>query len=338
MRDLTRDLELDPAKAVDRIAEALREQLGTVLQRRGLVVAMSGGVDSSVCAALAVRAVGPGQACSGCSSRSAKATPPAAAPPSDWADQLGIRTPPRTSRRSSRPPAATGAANDAIRRVVPEFGDDWGCKLVLPGGPDSTADRINVTYIVVQPPRGEAAPGATPGGRVPGDRRGVELQAAGPQDARVLPRRPAALRGHGHAQPAGVRSGVLREGRRRARRREADRPPLQDPGLSARRTISACPRRSPPARRRPTPIRCRRPRRSSTSRCRRARSTCVLYAKNEAPRARGRRAAAPDCRSRKWSTPTPTSSRSGRPRATCTSARSWSKPVTSAGRRTAEPR
>src|SRR5262249_36765650 len=44
--------------------------------------------------------------------------------------------------------------NDAIRRVIPEFRDDWGCKLVLPNDRQG-GGLINVTYIVVQPPGGE---------------------------------------------------------------------------------------------------------------------------------------------------------------------------------------
>src|SRR5690606_35472321 len=52
-------LDIDPAAETARIAEAIRKQLGQVLRRRGLVVAMSGGVDSSVCAGLAVQALGP---------------------------------------------------------------------------------------------------------------------------------------------------------------------------------------------------------------------------------------------------------------------------------------
>ena len=53
-------LELDAAAETRRIAETLRVQIGETLRRGGIVVAMSGGVDSSVCAALAVEAVGPG--------------------------------------------------------------------------------------------------------------------------------------------------------------------------------------------------------------------------------------------------------------------------------------
>src|SRR4051812_12487815 len=52
-------LEIDPELAVSQITTALRAQLASTLKRRGLVVGMSGGIDSSLCAALALRAVGP---------------------------------------------------------------------------------------------------------------------------------------------------------------------------------------------------------------------------------------------------------------------------------------
>src|SRR5947207_14053926 len=50
-------LEIDAPAAVTRIRDAVRAHLAT-MKRLGLVIGMSGGVDSSVCAALAVEAVG----------------------------------------------------------------------------------------------------------------------------------------------------------------------------------------------------------------------------------------------------------------------------------------
>ena len=42
----------------DRIAQRMVEIVGTELRKRGVIIAISGGVDSAVCAALAVRAFG----------------------------------------------------------------------------------------------------------------------------------------------------------------------------------------------------------------------------------------------------------------------------------------
>jgi len=146
-------LEIDPATVVSRIRDVLRLQLATSLRRRGLVVGMSGGVDSSVCAALAVEAVGPKHVL-GLFMPERESDPESLSIARSYASQLGIE-----SVTEDIAPVLYGAGcyrrrNEAIRRVVPEFTDEWGCKLVLP--PDRLdADRLNVTYLVVQPPRGE---------------------------------------------------------------------------------------------------------------------------------------------------------------------------------------
>jgi len=51
-------LILDAAAEVDRIASTLREQILGQLRRRGAIVGLSGGIDSSVVAALCARALG----------------------------------------------------------------------------------------------------------------------------------------------------------------------------------------------------------------------------------------------------------------------------------------
>ncbi len=52
-------LKLDPTRETDRIVEHLRRAVLEVLKRDGGVLGVSGGVDSAVCLALAVRALGP---------------------------------------------------------------------------------------------------------------------------------------------------------------------------------------------------------------------------------------------------------------------------------------
>lgn len=146
-------LAIDPALAVARIVEVLRGQLASSFKRKGYVVGMSSGVDSSVTAALAVKAVGPAKVF-GIFMPERESDPDSLRIAKELADGLGIQ-----SATEDIAPILEGAGcyrrrNEAIRRVVPEFRDDWGCKLALP--PDRLeADRLNVTYLVVQPPGGE---------------------------------------------------------------------------------------------------------------------------------------------------------------------------------------
>ena len=146
-------LEIDPVAAVEQITGSLRHSLSNVLKRRGLVVGMSSGVDSSVCAALAVRAVGPGRVLA-LFMPERESDPQSLAIARSFAETLGIE-----GVTEDIAPVLDGAGcyarrNDAIRRVVPEFRDDWGCKLALPTD-RLDADRLNITYLVVQPPGGE---------------------------------------------------------------------------------------------------------------------------------------------------------------------------------------
>ncbi|HYD52310.1 MAG TPA: NAD(+) synthase [Gemmatimonadaceae bacterium] len=146
-------LWLDPAEATEKIVATMREQLATVFKRKGFVVAMSSGVDSSVCAALAVRAVGPKHVF-GLFLPERDSDPTSYEIAKGLADQLGIE-----SLKVDIAPVLEAAGcyqwrDDAIRTVVPEYGDGWKCKLSLPAD-RLDADRLNITYLVVQQPDGE---------------------------------------------------------------------------------------------------------------------------------------------------------------------------------------
>lgn len=145
-------LALDPARETDRITALIRSQVLEHLRRRGVVVGLSGGIDSSVVAALCVRALGaervlglfmPERDSSGEALRLGRIV----------ADHLGI-----TALVEDLTPALEGIGcyrrqYDTIRSVVPEFTEAWKFKLVLPGLLSS--ERLNVTRLMVQPPEGE---------------------------------------------------------------------------------------------------------------------------------------------------------------------------------------
>jgi len=51
-------LHIDPQSEVQRIVDAVKDQVFNQLRRKGVVLGLSGGVDSSVAAALCVEALG----------------------------------------------------------------------------------------------------------------------------------------------------------------------------------------------------------------------------------------------------------------------------------------
>src|SRR6185503_5746433 len=150
VRDL---LRLDANAEVERIAEFMRAQLGDVLQRRGLVIAMSGGVDSSLCAALAARNVGPKRVL-GLFMPERDSDPLSLELARGLAEQLGIAWQLEDIAPILEAAQCYRRRDDAIRRVVPEYGDGWASKIVLPGS-RLESDRLNVYYLTVRSPAGE---------------------------------------------------------------------------------------------------------------------------------------------------------------------------------------
>jgi len=146
-------LRLDPTRATQAIVEALRAQVGTVLRRSGLVVAMSGGIDSSVCAALAVQAVGPKRVL-GLALPERESDRESLALAKELAMQLGIELLVEDISPALVASGCYARRDAAIQRIVPEYGEGWRCKLLAEnGGLDS--DRLNVAYLAIQPPGDE---------------------------------------------------------------------------------------------------------------------------------------------------------------------------------------
>lgn len=145
-------LRLDAETETQRIAANLRELVLGRLRRRGVVVGISGGIDSAVTAALAVRAFGP-ERVFGLFMPENDTSDDALTFGRLLADKLGIE-----AAVEDIAPALTALGCyqrqwEAIRTVLPDFQPDWKFKLVLPSILDS--DRLNVTRLTVQKPSGE---------------------------------------------------------------------------------------------------------------------------------------------------------------------------------------
>jgi NAD+ synthase len=144
-------LEMDNDKVIERTSARLREILAKDVGRRGYVVAMSGGIDSSVSSALCVRALGkervygimlPERDSSGFSTARGR----------QLAEHLGIRYEVFDIAPALEGIGCYAQRDAAIRRVFPEYADGWKNKIVIKGGLEG---RINHFELVVQTPQGE---------------------------------------------------------------------------------------------------------------------------------------------------------------------------------------
>jgi NAD+ synthase len=144
-------LLLDEAAEAERIAQAMREQVLKRLKRRGIVLGLSGGIDSSVSVALAAKAFGPKNVV-------AVLMPERDSDPESLrlgrlvAETYGIET---VIEDIAPALAALGCyqrRDDFIRRLVPEFGPGWGCKVVISNA--LAGESFTITSLVVQSPDG----------------------------------------------------------------------------------------------------------------------------------------------------------------------------------------
>jgi NAD+ synthase len=144
-------LEMDNDKVIETACARLREILAKDIGKRGYVVAMSGGIDSSVSSALCVKALGP-ERVYGIMLPERDSSGFSTARGRQLAEHLGIRY-----EVFDIAPALEGIGcyrqrDEAIRRVFPDYGDDWKNKIVIKGGLEG---RINHFELVVQTPKGE---------------------------------------------------------------------------------------------------------------------------------------------------------------------------------------
>jgi len=145
-------LRIDLEKEVDKICGQLRRLLSKKFKRRGYVVGLSGGIDSSVTAALAAKSIGP--------ERVLALLMPERYSSEDTlslslavADHFKI---PNGHEDITKILEAVGfyrRYNDAVSEVIPQYGKDWKSKIVIPNVLESS--RFNLFSIVAQDPDGD---------------------------------------------------------------------------------------------------------------------------------------------------------------------------------------
>ncbi|MGH9347957.1 MAG: NAD(+) synthase [Vicinamibacterales bacterium] len=144
-------LAIDPARTAATIEEAIRQQVRS-LRRRGAVVGLSGGIDSSVVTSLCARALGADRV-QVLLMPERDSSPESALLARLLTSTLGT---PALVEDIAPTLAAAGCYDrqvDAIRMVFPEYGEGYKHKITLPSILDG--DRLNVSELTIEAPAGE---------------------------------------------------------------------------------------------------------------------------------------------------------------------------------------
>ena len=145
-------LRLDLPAELERTCGAIRDQIFKTLKRRGAVLGLSGGIDSSVSAALCVRALGANRVL-GLLMPERESAAETTTFGRLVADTLGIRTVVEDISLMLETAGCYSRRDAAIRTVFAEYGTGWKSKIVLPNAVEH--DGYKLFSLVVESPTGE---------------------------------------------------------------------------------------------------------------------------------------------------------------------------------------
>jgi NAD+ synthase len=145
-------LSIDAARVATVIEQAIRAQILGTLRRRGAIVGLSGGIDSSVVATLCTRALGPERAV-GLLMPERDSSTDALTLGRLLASHLGI-----AAIAEDIAPLLSGAGcyarqDEAILQVFPEYRDGYKYKVTLPSILEG--NRFNLSELTIESPSGE---------------------------------------------------------------------------------------------------------------------------------------------------------------------------------------
>lgn len=145
-------LTIQPHEVIASIADSIKAQVGGILRKRGVVVAVSGGVDSAVCAALCAQALGKDRVL-------ALMLPEKTSSPDSLSlgkllvDFLGVPSLVQDITSILEAAGCYRFQSEALRSIVPDYDDAWKYKIVIPSILE--ADRLNISRLVFETPSGE---------------------------------------------------------------------------------------------------------------------------------------------------------------------------------------
>src|ERR1700730_6604119 len=145
-------LNIDAAAISADIEGKIRDIVLRRLNRKGVVIAISGGIDSSVVAALCLKALGSARVL-GLMLPEADSSPDSLRLANLLTQSLGIRTHVEDIAGILTAAGCYQRRDEAIRKVIPQYTEGYKCKIVLPDQVNESAYPI--FSVVVQSPQGE---------------------------------------------------------------------------------------------------------------------------------------------------------------------------------------
>lgn len=145
-------LKLNAEKEVERITSNLRNLMKNTIKRRGIVLGLSGGIDSSVTCALAVKAFGPKKVF-GLHMPERHSSDETLSLSTSVSDHFGIDSEHENISGILEAVGFYQRYDAAVKSVIPEYGDGWKSKIVIPNVIESK--EFSLFSVVAQSPEGE---------------------------------------------------------------------------------------------------------------------------------------------------------------------------------------
>jgi len=140
-------IHLDAKKSVEEISKKLKEDVVKKLKKRGAVVGISGGIDSSIVLALCAKTFGPNKVL-GLMMPEFDSNPDSKMLATELADKFGVETIVEDMTDAVRGFGCYHRRDEAIKNVFPEFDDTYKAKIVLPTN-ILDKDTLNVFQLMI---------------------------------------------------------------------------------------------------------------------------------------------------------------------------------------------
>ena len=144
-------LRIDAERVTDEITAFIEAAVVGRMRKRGVVLGLSGGVDSTVCAALCARALGPDRVL-GLLMPERESSDETLELGRLAGESAGIATIVEDITRVLDAAGCYTRRDEAIRSLIPEYGAGWRCKVSLPSVVES--DQYRIFTVIAQAPDG----------------------------------------------------------------------------------------------------------------------------------------------------------------------------------------